>query len=206
MMASSHIIVGGATWFYVSTRLGMPFDAAAFGVAILGSLAPDIDHPKSTLGQWVKPLSLLVSAIFGHRGITHSTLAIAACLWFLHEHAAYSHIIIPFLVGYLTHLAGDLLTPAGLPLLWPIKRRRNFALPILKTGGFSEQLAVTLLAGWMISGLFQGGWPPLPFERPWRSVVAAAQGYFGEGKEVAGPPPLPPRKPPEAGRNRPLRG
>ncbi|WP_448204276.1 metal-dependent hydrolase [Azospirillum sp. sgz302134] len=206
MMASSHIIVGGATWFYVSTRLGFGFDAVAFGAAILGSLAPDIDHPKSTLGQWVKPLSLLISGVFGHRGITHSTLAIAACLWALREYSAYSHLIIPFLVGYLTHLAGDLLTPAGLPLLWPIKRRRNFALPILKTGGFSEQLAVTLLGGWMISGLFPCNWPDLPFDRPWHSVVAAAQLYFTEpGKETA-PPPIPARKPLEPGRSRNMRG
>ncbi len=206
-MASSHIIVGGATWFYVSTRMGLPFDAVALGVAVLGALAPDVDHPKSTLGQLVRPLSLMVSLVFGHRGITHSTLAIVACLWVLVEYSNYSHLTLPFLVGYLTHLAGDILTPAGLPLLWPIRRRRNFALPILKTGGFSEQLAVTLLAGWMISGLFPcGGWPELPLDRPWRSVVATAHGYFGETGKEASAPPVPARKPPDAGRVRNLKG
>ena len=205
-MASSHIIVGGATWFYLSSRYGMAFDPVAFGAAILGALAPDIDHPKSTLGQMVKPLSTAISNIFGHRGVTHSALAIAGCLWVLHEHAAYQHLLIPFIVGYLTHLAGDLLTPAGLPLLWPIKRRRNFALPVLKTGGFSEQLAVTLMAGWMISGLFAGGWPQFPLERPWRCVVAAAQTYLGEAGGEKAAPPVPVRKPSEGGRTKPLKG
>ncbi|WP_109107836.1 metal-dependent hydrolase [Azospirillum sp. TSO35-2] len=205
-MASSHIIVGGATWFYVSTRFGVAFDVVAFGAAIVGSLAPDIDHPKSTLGQLLRPLSSWISRVFGHRGVTHSALAIAGCLWVLHEYTAYSRLLIPFIVGYLTHLGGDLLTPAGLPLLWPIKRRRNFALPILKTGGFSEQLAVTLLAGWMISGLFAGGWPEFPLQRPWRSVVAAAQSYLGEAGPDKSMPPPPARKPPDSSRPKPLKG
>lgn len=217
MMASSHMIVGGAAWFYASARFGLPFDVVAFGAAVVGSLAPDIDHPKSTLGQLMRPLSNIISAVFGHRGVTHSTLAIVGCLWVLHEYADYSHLILPFLIGYLTHLAGDLLTPAGLPLLWPIKRRRNFALPILKTGGFSEQLAVTLLAGWMISGLFSASWPGLPLDRlpfenwmamdrPWRSAVVAAQGFLGEEGRERSAPPIPARKPTEPARTRPLKG
>ncbi|MBP2299816.1 metal-dependent hydrolase [Azospirillum picis] len=205
-MASSHIIVGGATWFYLSSRYGVEFDLVAFGAAIVGALAPDIDHPKSTMGQMMRPLSLAVSGIFGHRGITHSVLAIAGCVWLLHEHAAYSRLLVPFIVGYLTHLAGDLLTPAGLPLLWPIKRRRNFALPILKTGGFSEQLAVTLMAGWMISGLFAGGWPEAALNRPWQTVVAAAQTYLGEAGTEKSAPPVPDRKPPDKAKARPLKG
>ncbi len=54
----------------------------------------------------------------------------------------------------MTHLAGDLLSPAGLPLLHPLRRQRTFALPVIRTGGFSAQLPVVLLCGWLNSGLF----------------------------------------------------
>ncbi|VEB43121.1 Inner membrane protein ydjM [Chromobacterium violaceum] len=54
---------------------------------LAGSLLPDIDHPKSWLGRRIPFLSRPISYLFGHRGITHSLLAVvgvfyasAACL------------------------------------------------------------------------------------------------------------------------------
>ncbi|WP_207458555.1 metal-dependent hydrolase [Azospirillum sp. SYSU D00513] len=203
MMASSHIIVGAATWSYLSNRLGLPpFDAIAMGMAVLGALAPDIDHPKSTLGSRLKPVSVPVSWLFGHRGITHSLLAVAACVWVLAENPAYARWTIPFVVGYLTHLGGDLLSPGGLPLLYPLKRRRTFSLPIIKTGGFSEQLLVAVLCGWLISGIFGCDWRSVSTAELWRGAVAAvrqAEGvvFASAARQVAGPPPPPPKpKPP----------
>jgi inner membrane protein len=184
----------------LSSRLGLAFDPVALGLAVIGSLAPDIDHPKSTLGQLVKPLSVPIAFVFGHRGVTHSTLAVIACAWVLYEHAGYSRLILPFLIGYISHLGGDLLTPAGLPLLWPLKRRRTFSLPIMKSGGFSEQCVVVLLAGWMISGLFGCNWPALTFNNSWPIIQQAALPYLGG--TLFGPklglsaPPHPIRKPP----------
>ncbi|MBP2231335.1 inner membrane protein [Azospirillum agricola] len=173
MMASSHIIVGAATWTWLSARFGLPaLDPLALGMAVLGSLAPDIDHPKSALGSRLKPISIPISVVFGHRGITHSLLAVGACTWLFLESGAYARFTAPFLVGYMMHLAGDLLSPAGLPLLYPLKRRRTFALPIIKTGGFSEQIVVVLLCGWLISGLFGCDWRGILDTGPWRSVVA----------------------------------
>ncbi|RUQ75676.1 metal-dependent hydrolase [Azospirillum doebereinerae] len=173
MMASSHIIVGTATWTWLSARFGLPaLDPLALGMAVLGSLAPDIDHPKSALGSRLKPISVPISIVFGHRGITHSLLAVGACAWVLLESGVYTRFTAPFLVGYIMHLAGDLLSPAGLPLLYPLKRRRTFALPIIKTGGFSEQLVVVLLCGWLISGLFGCDWRGIADTGPWRSLVA----------------------------------
>lgn len=195
MMASSHIIVGGATWFYVSSQFGFNFDASTLGAAVLGALAPDIDHPKSTLGQLVKPLSAAISFVFGHRGITHSVLAVFACLWVWQEYAPLSPLTLPFLIGYMTHLAGDMLTPAGLPLLWPLKRRRTFSLPIMKTGGFSEQLTVTVLAGWMISGLFPGHWRDVSLEKSWPAMVETAREFMGWRDEKSLASPRPERKP-----------
>jgi len=48
-------------------------------------------------------------------------------------------------VGYLSHLAGDVITPAGLPLLYPIKYR--FTTPwTVKAGGVGEGMVVTAYA------------------------------------------------------------
>lgn len=181
MMASSHIIVGAATWTWLSARFGLPaLDPVATGMAVLGSLAPDIDHPKSALGSRLKPISIPISLLFGHRGITHSLLAVGACAWVLLESGAYTRLTAPFLVGYIMHLAGDLLSPAGLPLLYPLKRKRNFALPIIKTGGFSEQIVVVVLCGWLISGLFGCDWRGIADTTAWRT----AAGYLTDAERV----------------------
>ena len=53
--------------------------------AIVTCLLPDIDHPKSFLGQRLKWISKPIARAFGHRGFTHSLLAvfIAVTLFYL---------------------------------------------------------------------------------------------------------------------------
>lgn len=61
-------------------------------------------------------------------------------------------------VGAAAHLAGDMLTRSGVPLLWPVCRRR-FRVASLSTGGTVEQLLVVpglalaaLVLGWQLYG------------------------------------------------------
>ncbi len=42
---------------------------------ILGSLIPDIDYTKSTIGKIFRPISKYLNRRFGHRTVTHSILA-----------------------------------------------------------------------------------------------------------------------------------
>ncbi len=101
--------------------------------AILTCLLPDIDHPKSFLGQRLKWISKPIARAFGHRGFTHSLLAVFALLatfylkvpesWFIPADALQGMVL-----GYLSHILADMLTPAGVPLLWPCRWR--FRLPI----------------------------------------------------------------------------
>ena len=123
---------------------------------VAGSYLPDIDHPKSAFGSRVLPLSLPISAIFGHRGITHSLIAVVAIsglLWWVFQRANWHEgIAVPVLVGiavgYLSHLLGDWLTNSGVPLLWPSKRR--FVSPLkLCTGDFREYILALLMYGWV---------------------------------------------------------
>jgi inner membrane protein len=150
MMAGSHVLIGAAAWLYIAHDLGLPLlDPVALGLAVAGSLSPDIDHPKSWVGRRVKVISVPVSKLFGHRGVTHSVVAVAACIACLRWDGQQWHHTLPFVIGYASHLAADLITPQGLCLAWPL--RRTFAFPLVKTGSFAEQALVTLVAGWLFA-------------------------------------------------------
>ena len=149
MMAGSHVALGAAAWVAVAPHLGLPAVAPLpLGLAVAGSLLPDIDHPQSWVGRHVRPVSSVVAALLGHRGATHSLLAVAACGWFLFHDGASLGFAAPLLVGYLSHLAGDLLTPRGLRLAWPLKG--TWALPLCRSGSPVEPLVVGALLLWAL--------------------------------------------------------
>ncbi|TKI05602.1 metal-dependent hydrolase [Martelella alba] len=102
--------------------------------ALLTCLLPDIDHPQSFLGQRLRWLSTPIARLFGHRGFTHSLLAIVAGvalfgLKFEPNRLIPLDALHGMIIGYLSHIFADMLTPAGVPLLWPCRWR--FRLPII---------------------------------------------------------------------------
>ncbi|WWP00106.1 MAG: metal-dependent hydrolase [Candidatus Dasytiphilus stammeri] len=107
--------------------------------AILTSLLPDIDHPRSMIGQRVKCLSYPIAYLFGHRGFTHSLLAVIVYSFLIRK-------ILPpdvqygMLIGYLSHLSADFFTSYGIPLLWPLSWRFRFPLFHMSTGKTTERL------------------------------------------------------------------
>lgn len=155
-MAGSHLALGAAAWVAVAPALGQPaLDPAALGLAMAGSLLPDLDHPKSWVGRRARPVSTILGAVFGHRGVTHSALALAGCAWLLAGEVGLlargggPAILAPLAVGYASHLAADLLTPGGLRLLWPL--RGTWSLPLCRAGSPFEPLVVALVllgVGW----------------------------------------------------------
>lgn len=100
---------------------------------VLTCLLPDIDHPNSVLGQRLKWISRPISRLFGHRGFTHSLLAIISGLCLLHWQPSV-RLWLPtdslqgLVLGYLSHIIADMLTPAGVPLFWPCRFRFRLAL------------------------------------------------------------------------------
>ena len=83
----------------------------------------------------------------GHRGFTHSFLAVIGCALLLRWRGVSSGIVAPVVVGYLSHLGADLLTSSGLRLAWPLQRR--YAIPLCRTGSVAEPVIVIGLVIWV---------------------------------------------------------
>jgi inner membrane protein len=146
MMAGSHVVIGVATWMIAAPHLGFsPFSPTALAVAAGGALLPDVDHPKSWVGRRLRPLSLLLGRLLGHRGVTHSLIAVVGCMALLANRGVPRVVVAPLTVGYLSHLAADLLTPGGLRLAWPLPG--TWALPLCRTGSWAEPVVVIGILG-----------------------------------------------------------
>jgi inner membrane protein len=146
MMARSHVVVGVASWFLAAPALHLTvLDPVYLALVIAGSLLPDIDHPKSWVGQLLRPVSTGLASVLGHRGITHSALAVIGLSALLLRAGYRPGWVSALVVGYLSHLAADMLTPRGLRLAWPMKE--TWSLPICRTGSPAEPIIVLAFAG-----------------------------------------------------------
>lgn len=94
----------------------------------------------------MRVISRPLAAMIGHRGVTHSILAVLACLFLLREQGFSRAVIDPPVIGYLSHLAADLLTTSGLRLAWPLRQRQ--AVPLCRTGSLGESAIVAGVAIW----------------------------------------------------------
>ncbi|WP_192456635.1 metal-dependent hydrolase [Musicola keenii] len=171
MTAEGHILFAVASAIFAKKAELSPSLAVGdwwhiIPAAILTSLLPDIDHPKSVLGQRLKWISAPIARLCGHRGFTHSLLAIVAGLYFIRTRLPADWPIPPdvyhaMIVGYLSHIIADMLTSAGVPLLWPCRWR--FRLPILNSDK-GNQLERVLCVSLILFMLWQ---PQQPLEN-WR--------------------------------------
>lgn len=140
MLAPTHIVFGTALSLIVLAVFGLSSSLhwSIIFCAIIGSLLPDIDLPKSSIGKLVTPLSKAIEKRFGHRTITHSLLAWAlvsvvfASFVFLFTFIFNTVTDTPiqnlnlqirwisaFSIGYFSHLLLDMFNPSGVPLFWP---------------------------------------------------------------------------------------
>jgi len=149
MMARSHVPFAMTWWWLYCLGTGQPVVGLGTLLAGIGGLLPDLDHPKSILGRKLWFISHPLSAVVGHRGITHSLLATIFMLIGLTvvtaqpQYAAYRWIVAPLCVGYLSHIAGDMLTPPGVPLFYP--KKKTYSLNVFKTGDWKETVFVSCI-------------------------------------------------------------
>lgn len=144
MMGITH----AATGALVGLAIGGPVGAAT---GALGALLPDVDHPKSMAGRRAWLLGGALRLVVSHRGVLHSGLV--AALLVLAALVADQTAVLACAAGWVSHIALDMLNRAGVPLLWP-SRRRYWILP-LRTGGMVDRLillAVLVLLVRMVVG------------------------------------------------------
>lgn len=142
MMAKSHMVFGTACWSAACVYTKQAVGPEVI-LAMIGGLLPDVDHPSSKFGRLVPFISYPVSAIFGHRGITHSLLAIVAMSVILVNYGATDQYIAPLVIGYLSHLIGDWIT-GGIPIFWPYQKKYSSPI-VFETNSIAEPLAVLVL-------------------------------------------------------------
>ena len=198
-MAGSHVALGAAAWMLAAPHFGQDaLQPAGLGLAVAGSLLPDIDHPKSWAGRRLRPFSNAIAAIFGHRGVTHSLLALVGCWAALRYGTAVPRgWAAPVVTGYLSHLLADLLTPGGLRLAWPL--RGTWSLPPCRSGSPFEPLVVALVMSL--------AWCTLPERPDPRAALQRVGLCLGCGAEkLPLPPPAQPARQKWAAHRRPGRG
>lgn len=90
-----------------------------------------------------------------HRGIMHTLLVpflLTIPLFFVKEYYI-SAPIIGLIAGYVSHLAADMFTVSGIPILFPLTMHNISLLPI-RTGTIGEYIIAFLLSAGVLTGAF----------------------------------------------------
>lgn len=145
MVYRTHMAGGAAAALVVTmaaqTQLPAPLIFAAAGAGAFGGLIPDIDHPSSKISHMINPVGAIVSLLFSHRGLFHIPLLylILFSVWISMAPRAYLLWGLLVFSGIVSHLLLDLLNPRGIPLLFPVWKKRVHIMRI-KTGSWQENL------------------------------------------------------------------
>jgi len=169
----------------------LPATLTAWCALIIGSLAPDIDgggtiaRPSKFLPDiipgWLQKtldrvglkIARLIQALFGHRGGLHWPLWAGLMIWAGGRYEL--DWLIWFGAGYLLHIAGDLITVAGVPLLGPLSSRKISVLP-MRVGGRLETVISFGLWAFVLWQATAAGWDQAgPLIDQARAIVAHLQ-------------------------------
>jgi inner membrane protein len=157
VLARSHALTGAATYLLVAPRTGLLTTAAGATVCAAAALLPDLDHPNSTVARSFpggRVLARIVADLTGgHRGLTHTLPAVALAYALALLAPGPSWLPLAIGLGWAVHIAGDLLTCGGVPLWWPLSRRR-VSLPLCgRTGGMRESVLAVAMVVVGVGGL-----------------------------------------------------
>jgi len=156
--ATTHAVFGVGALAGAALLAGTEPPVYAYPVAIAAAWLPDVDNPRSTLGNGLsrmenpalnlisRPLSwalrttsfVLVRTVC-HRTLTHSLLGIelfALPVWLLL--GGYPNLFLALVAGYASHVFADALNTRGVPLLWPLGRPFRLLPGGIRSGGAAE--------------------------------------------------------------------
>lgn len=140
MLAPTHSVFGIFLTLVILAFFGVQWGLhwTIILVAIIGSIIPDIDHPRSVIGRIFYPISSRLERAFGHRTFTHSLIGwalatgiFAVCVlsgvWILSFIFNFEFEILnlsyrwiaAFSISYFSHLILDMFTRRGSQMLWP---------------------------------------------------------------------------------------
>ena len=165
--ATTHAVFGVAALAGAALVAGAEPPAYVYPVAVAAAWLPDVDNPRSTLGNGLgrsktpvlnlvsRPLSwalrttsfVLVRTV-GHRTLTHSLLGVllfALPVWlFLGD---FPNLSLALVAGYASHVLADALNTRGVPLLWPLGKPFRLVPGGVRSGGAIEvAVALAMLA------------------------------------------------------------
>lgn len=148
------VLVGSLIFPAPLSLTDITFAGVMVAGASIGSLMPDLDHPKSKLSRKAKVASTLISSTMGHRGWTHTLLAYFLVTFIsiliVSQIETSTNLLyfgaIGLSIGYLSHLILDAFTDSGIPAFKPITEKRlRFA--SFKTGHADPGVQFLLIAG-----------------------------------------------------------
>lgn len=171
MNATTHAIFGVGALAGTALLAGVDPPLWAYPVAVAAAWLPDVDNPRSTLGNglsrgknsvwnavtrppsWaLRTTSFFLVRTVGHRTLTHSLAGLALFLvpiWLLF--GEFPDLFLALAAGYASHLLADAMNTPGVPLLWPLEWRFRLLPGGIRSGGLAETIvalaATALTAG-----------------------------------------------------------
>ena len=147
MLFKTHIAFGFLVGL-AALKIFNPLNTRLFFVLVLiGSVLPDIDHPKSKVGKKIKPIGFL----FEHRGFFHSFVFLALIHALLFVFFRGNIFVMPLVIGYTSHLFIDCFNHRGIMPLHPFSKFRIKGL--IKTGAWLETVLFLSFVVFSVWGL-----------------------------------------------------
>lgn len=154
MNGNCHFVFAGAVGVSASLLFGLDETQTTLMIAtsLIGGIFPDIDNPKSNMGQLSKPVSTIIGKIGNaigksgthHRGIFHDPMLYAIGLIFTY---LYFPPLIGFFIGAFSHLFLDMMNPSGIRLCG-VKFLRLAKVP----SGSKESVVLTWIFTFIVLG------------------------------------------------------
>ncbi|TCJ18071.1 hypothetical protein E0L93_06535 [Rubrobacter taiwanensis] len=172
--ATTHAVFGVAALAGAGAALGVEPSPYAYPAAVAAAWLPDIDNPRSRLGNglsrlkspvlnaatrplsWaLRTISFVLARTVGHRTLTHSLLGGALFALLVSPlRELLPGLWLALVAGYASHIFADALNTRGVPLLWPVGRPFRLLPGGVRSGGAAE-LAIAagtaVVAGYLLS-------------------------------------------------------